>query len=232
MSSGNNIFETLFKQQATVNKLVLDGKRDPEEVSQTFQAIIAGKRLVEATPTLQEMLADWANFYKEVYGLELDFSGITIPDRKPVFDRLLVIAQGMTPQRLFDKCKELFPSVKYTDRNLDEIIESDRTSKDGHYAIWIRDRVEADEENKNFSADDLKKRGSAEITFEERMLYEQKFFKETSDHPDKVSWTLCPGSRNSGGDVPYAGWSDSKFEVDWCYADDRNDDLRSRSVVS
>ena len=232
MSSGNNIFETLFKQQATVNKLVLDGKRDPEEVSQTFQAIIAGKRLVEATPTLQEMLADWANFYKEVYGLELDFSGITIPDRKPGFDRLLVIAQGMTPQRLFDKCKELFPSVKYTDRNLDEIIESDRTSKDRHYAIWIRDRVEADEENKNFSADDLKKRGSAEITFEERMLYEQKFFKETSDHPDKVSWTLCPGSRNSGGDVPYAGWSDSKFEVDWCYADDRNDDLRSRSVVS
>jgi len=232
MSSGNNIFETLFKQQATVNKLVLDGKRDPEEVSQTFQAIIAGKRLVEATPTLQEMLADWANFYKEVYGLELDFSGITIPDRKPGFDRLLVIAQGMTPQRLFDKCKELFPSVKYTDRNLDEIIESDRTSKDGHYAIWIRDRVEADGENKNLSADDLKKRGSAEITFEERMLYEQKFFKETSDHPDKVSWTLCPGSRNSGGDVPYAGWSDSKFEVDWCYADDRNDDLRSRSVVS
>src|SRR3989338_2109497 len=176
MSSGNNIFETLFKQQATVNKLVLDGKRDPEEVSQTFQAIIAGKRLVEATPTLQEMLADWANFYKEVYGLELDFSGITIPDRKPGFDRLLVIAQGMTPQRLFDKCKELFPSVKYTDRNLDEIIESDRTSKDGHYAIWIRDRVEADGENKNLSADDLKKRGSAEITFEERMLYEQKFF--------------------------------------------------------
>ena len=233
MSSGNNIFETLFKQQATVNKLVLDGKRDPEEVSQTFQAIIAGKRLVEATPTLQEMLADWANFYKEVYGLELDFSGITIPDRKPGFDRLLVIAQGMTPQRLFDKCKELFPSVvKYTDRNLDEIIESDRTSKDRHYAIWIRDRVEADEENKNFSADDLKKRGSAEITFEERTLYELKFFKETSDHPDKKSWTLCPGSRFSGGGVPYACWFDDEFRVDWRCTGDHFAFLRSRSVVS
>jgi len=232
MSSGNNIFETLFKQQATVNKLVLDGKRDPEEVSQTFQAIIAGKRLVEATPTLQEMLADWANFYKEVYGLELDFSGITIPDRKPGFDRLLVIAQGMTPQRLFDKCKELFPSVKYTDRNLDEIIESDRTSKDGHYAIWIRDRVEADGENKNLSADDLKKRGSAEITFEERTLYELKFFKETSDHPDKKNWTLCPGSRYSDGVVPLARWRVGRFEVDWSGTDSLRDDLRSRSVVS
>src|SRR3989338_11310344 len=100
MSSGNNIFEMLFKQQATVNKLVLDGKRDPEEVSQTFQAIIAGKRLVEATPTLQEMLADWANFYKEVFGLDLNFSGIAIPERKPGFDRLLGIAKGMAPQRL------------------------------------------------------------------------------------------------------------------------------------
>src|SRR3989338_9324403 len=179
MSSGNNIFEMLFKQQATVNKLVLDGKRDPEEVSQTFQAIIAGKRLVEAKPTTEEMLADWANFYKEVFGLELDFSGITIPDSKPGFDRLLVVAQGMTPQRLFDKCKELFPSWKYTEKNLDEIIKSDRTSQNGHYAIWVRDRVEADEENKNLSADQLKERGTPEITLEEREAYELKFFKET-----------------------------------------------------
>ena len=231
MSNGN-VFERLFKLLAIVCKLVMDHKRDPEEVCNVFQMIIAGKRIVEATPTLQEMLAGWSMFYKEVFGLELDFSGITIPEHKPGFDRLLVIAQGMTPQRLFDKCEELFPSGKYTNRNLDEIVKSDRTSKNGHYAVWVRDRVEADEENKNLSANFLQERGTPEITIEEREVYELKFFKETGDHLDKVNWTLCPGSRDFDGDVPRAFWCGDKFLVFWRCADDRDDYLRSRSVVS
>ncbi len=231
MSSGN-VFERLFKQGATVGKLVLDGKRDPDEVSCILQAVIAGKRLVEATSTLQEMLAGWAGFYKEIFNLELDFSGIAIPGRRHGFDRLLVIAQGMTPQRLFDKCRELFPSQKYTDRNLDEVITSDRTSQNGHYAIWVRDRQEADEENKNLSADDLKKRCSIEITLEERMLYELKFFKETGGYLDKANWTLCAGSRYSDGCVPCAGWFGAGFEVFWDFTHSHFVYLRSRSAVS
>ncbi len=230
--SNSNVFERLFKLLANVCKLVLDGKRDPEEVCDVFQMIVAGKRLVEATPTLQDMLADWVGFYREVFGLELDFSGITIPERKPGFDRLLVIAQGMTPQRLFDKCKELFPSWKYTDKDLDGIVKSDRTSQNGHYAIWVRDRVEAGEENKNLSADFLKERGTTEITFEERALYELKFFKETGKHLDVKNWTLCAGSRHTDGDVLSAHWDGVGFRVSWFYANFRNGNLRSRSVVS
>jgi hypothetical protein len=231
MSSGN-VYETLFKQWASIGKLVLDNKRDPEEVSSILQAIIAGKRLVEAKPTLQEMLVDWTNFYKEVFGLDLDFSGIPIPDRKPGFDRLLVVAKGMTPQHLFDRCAELFPSWKYADKNLDEVIKSDRTSQNGHYAVWVRDRVEADEENRKLSANDLKVRGGDEITAEERMLYELKFFKETGQHLDKTNWTFCAGSRDSYGNVPYACWCSDGFGVYWSCASHCSDGLRSRSVVS
>lgn len=232
--SSDNVFETLFKQWASIGKLILDGKRGPEEVSRILQAIIAGKRLVEATLTLQDILAGWTSFYKEVFDLELDFSGIVIPERKPGFDRLLVIAQGMTPQLLFDKCKELFSSWKYTDKNLDEVIKSNRTSQNGHYAIWVRDRVEADEENKNLSADDLKKRNSTEITFEERMLYELKFFKETGKHLDEKNTTLCTGSCHSGGDVPSIRWGADGHEVYVCWYSPggRGGGLRSRSVVS
>lgn len=230
MSSGN-LFERLFKLWASICKLILDGKRDIETVISVLQAIVDGKRLVEVKPTLQEMLADWANFYKEVFGLDLDFSGIPIPEHKPGFDRLLVIAQGMTPQRLYDKCAELFPSWKYTEDNLDEVITSDRTAKDGHYAIWVRDRQEADEENRNLSADQLKERGTSEITLEEREVYELKFFKETGDHLDKSNWTLCAGSRDSVGSAPRASWS-GRFEVGWRYSFFHFVDLRSRSVVS
>lgn len=232
MSNGTNVFERLFKLWAMICKMVLDGARTAEEVCRVLQAIVDGKTLVEAMPTNEELLADWTKFYREVFGLELDLSGIKIPERKPGFDRLLVVAQGMTPQRLFDKCKELFPSSKYADSDLDKVIKSDRTSQNGHYAIWVRDRVEADEENKNLSADQLRECKSEDITLEERMLYELKFFKETGGHLDMSNWTLCAGSRDVDGDVPDAYWVGGKFRVGWDYADDQGNTLRSRSVVS
>lgn len=231
MSSGN-VFERLFKLWASVCKLVLDGKRAAEEVCRVLQAIVDGKALVEAQPTNEELLTGWTKFYKDVFGLDLDFSRITTPERKPGFDRLLVIAQGMTPQRLFDKCKELFPSWKYTDADLDKVIRSDRTSQNGHYAVWVRDRIEADEENKNLSADQLKTRSECQITFEERMLYELKFFEENGGHLDLSNYTLCAGSRYSDGGVPDAHGYDDKFGVGWDDAGYSDYRLRSRSVVS
>ena len=232
MSNGNtNFFERLFKLWAMVCELVMDDKRNAEELCLLLQAFMEGKRLVEAKPT-EELLAGWTKFYRDVFGLELDFSGVKIPERKPGFDHLIVVAQGMTPQRLFDKCVELFPSLKYPDKNLDEIIISDRTAKDGAYAIWVRDRVEADDENKNLSADQLKERGGCEETLEERLLHELKFFNETGQHLDIVNWTLCAGSRYSDGSVPYVNWYDDGLGVSWYDSSGRHGDLRSRSVVS
>ncbi|OGZ83261.1 MAG: hypothetical protein A2416_00380 [Candidatus Staskawiczbacteria bacterium RIFOXYC1_FULL_37_52] len=207
--------------------------RDPEEISQIYQAIIAGQKLVEASPSDEELLEDWVKFYQDVFQLKLTFNGaLIVPARKPGFDRLLVLAKGMTPQRLYDKCDELFPSWKYTDSNLDEVIKSDRTAKNGHYAVWVRNRQEADEENWNFSADQLKRLGTPEITLEEREVYELKFFKETDDHMDKSNRTLCPGSRHTLGNVPSADWGGGGFGVDWHSPGSHCCRLRSRSVVS
>lgn len=231
MSSGNvcekNVYERLFRQWASVCKLVIEGKRDPEAVSQVLQTIIAERNTLI-------LKADWGLFYRDVFGLGLSLSGLVIPAHQPGFDRLLVIAQGMTPQRLFNKCTELFngKTRKYTDRNLDEIITSDRTAINGHYAVWVRDRQEADEENKNLSADQLKERGTVEITLEERMLYELKFFKETGDHLDKKNLTLCAGSRYPDGRVPSAYWDGGRFGVHWGYPYNHNGNRRSRSAVS
>jgi len=230
--SSDNVFERLFKQWASVAKLVLDAKRKPEDVSRVLQAIIEGRQMVEAVLTLPALLADWARFYWEVFEVDLSFSEDIVPERKQGFDRLLVIAQGMTPQRLFDKCQQLFPSWKYTDSNLDKIVRSIRASQNNHYAVWVRDRVEADEENKNLSAEQLAQQNILGETFEERMIHELKFFKETGKHLDVANITLCTGSRSSSGPVPGVGWRSDGLRVHWCRPRFADSFLRARSAVS
>ncbi|MCX6795926.1 MAG: hypothetical protein NTW06_00310 [Candidatus Falkowbacteria bacterium] len=97
-----------------------------------------------------EFLAEMLRFYKEVFGIEADFiTDLLIPERQEGFNWLLVMMEGLTPNKLFAKCKERFPSWKYTE-DLDTIQSVRKT--DRTYAIWLRDREEADEENKNKSA--------------------------------------------------------------------------------
>lgn len=176
-----------------------------QPVMDGLQLLIEGKRVAEPLNlemNLAEKIADWQIFYSEVFGLEVDFPGLKIPERKKGFDRLLILAQGMTPQRLYDKCKELFLTGKWTEENLDEIVTSDRTAKDGAYAVWVGDRVETDKVPKKLWANDLKEKKIDGITLEERLVYELKYFKETGQHLDKKNLTLCLGSRVSGGIVP------------------------------
>lgn len=203
---------------------------DPEWVASELQRIIEGT-VYQGIPAL---LADWQKFYRDLFWLEVDFSGLLVPARKKGFDRLIVVAQGMTPQRLYDKCRELFPCWKWTDRNLDDIVQSERTAKDGPYAVWFRDTVEADEDLKNLSANDLKKKDIPGITLEERLLMELKYFKETGDHLDIVNVTLCAGSRFSDGGVPRAGWLPDvrEFSVRWYRPEGSYAILRSRRAVS
>lgn len=176
------------------------------------------------------ILRGWEDFYSDLFGIEIDLSSVKVPKKRKGFDRLIVVAQGVTPQRAYDKCSELFPSRNWTGEDLDEV-ESERTSKDGHYAVWFRDRVEADEELKDLS-DDLKERDVPVITLEERFIYELKYFRETGEHLDRRSFTLCLGSRDSCGGVPRVGWCGGGFRVGWSSPDSRRGArLRARQAV-
>lgn len=179
---------------------------------------------------VSELMHEWKQFYCDVFGLEKDFSGIRIPEKQKGFDRLLIIAKGMTPMKLYNKIAELMPARKYFD-DLDKIV-SDRKA-DHDYAIWIRDRVEADEELKNKSAADLKQEDIPGVTIEERFIYELKFFKETgnSEHLDVKNITLCSGSRLPYAHVPFVHWRDVGVSVDWDYPVHQHAHLRSRAVI-
>lgn len=181
-----------------------------------------------------DQLADWRNFYKQEFNLDVDVSEVKIPEHKHGFDRLIVITKGLTINQTYAACERNFKCWKYAD-DLDKAISvNDRDSQNGTYAIWIRDRQEADEELKNLSANEFKSKNIKGITLLERIIFELKYFKENGKHLDIDNVTLCSGSRDSDGDVPSACWNRSydKFYVYWSFADRSRDDLRARAVVS
>jgi hypothetical protein len=189
---------------------------------------------------LQEVLAralaisaprlEWEKFYQEIFGIKIDLSSITLPEKQDGFERLLIMAVGLTPNRLFDKCEERFQSWRSTD-NLDAFIESARTAK-RTYAIWLRDRIEADDENQNLSANECGKLGIIGITLEERFLLELFYNWRTNKHLDVNNYTLCAGSRTSMDDVPIVHWnrSDGRMVLDRYGLGTSCESLRVRSV--
>lgn len=180
------------------------------------------------------LLTDWRKLYSGLFGLKIDLSGLSVPGRKKGFDCLIVVAQGMTPQQLYDKCAELFPCWCWTEEDLDKIVQSERTAKGGHYAAWFQDVVKADEDLKNLSANDLEKKRIPGITLEERLLYELKYFKKTGGHLDIENITLCSGSRYSDGGVPEVSWIPVRrvLRVGWYHPGVSGPGLRSRRAVS
>ena len=194
-----------------------------------LQAFLRGEK-----ENISVLLTGWQQFYRDLFELEIDLLGLAVPARKKGFDRLIVVAPGMVPQRMYDKCDELFTSGKWTDDDLNKIVQSERTAKDSAYAVWFRDVVEADEDLKNLSTNDLKEKKIPGITLEERLLMELKYFKETNGHLDITNVTLCSGSRYSGGGVPEVVWfPDGRgLWVDGCSPENSDSLLRSRRAVS
>ncbi|PCI30239.1 hypothetical protein COB55_00460 [Candidatus Wolfebacteria bacterium] len=178
-----------------------------------------------------KMCLSWELFYCEEFGENQDFSQLKIPEKQKGFNRLIVVAKGMTMNLTYYACTRKFLCERY-EKDLDAIvIENDSVSKES-YAIWVRDCVEADEGLKNLSAGDLLKRGIKGITLLERMLLELKYFRETGKHLDIENITLCSGSRFPDDRVPGASWRDGGFGVCWFCSADRFSRLRSRAVVS
>lgn len=133
------------------------------------------------------------------------------------------ISKNLTEEQAYEDCQKLFPCYKYN--NLTDIT-SDRTSKKP-YSIKVKANIEADENLKNISANDLKVKS---ITLLERLVLEKDYFQKTGQHLDIINLTLCSGSRRSGGGVPYVYWRDGRLRVDWDDAGSRDPDLRSRET--
>lgn len=177
-------------------------------------------------------LPDWERFLDKYFGMKLDLSGLYVPEHKFGFDRIIVVPQGLTLNRTVEVCRSKFTVYVYQDDLDRDGTVNDRTALNGAYAIRVRNCVEADEELKNLSADDLARMGIAGITLLERLILELKYYDETGKHLDLHNWTLCSGSRRSDGRVPSVGWSGGGLYVRWCVPRVADSVLRAREAVS
>lgn len=141
---------------------------------------------------------------------------------------VLHMKKEYTAQYLFDECKKLFPCYLNSWVDLGQII-SDRK---GDYTISFKKNIEADEEWKKMSANELKDRRLKFITLEERMLMELEYFKETGQHLDIKNETLCAGSRARDGRVLRVDWHGVQFQVYTYYPGHASDNVCARVAVS
>jgi hypothetical protein len=175
---------------------------------------------------LTELQLFWKILYKKYFNLDIDVSLIQEAEGKWA----LFIAKGLTIQQVYDALP--FNKRKYADGNLDTAVPTNDRTSTKDYVVYVDQNVEADEQFKNKSANDLKKMNHTGITLMDRLVLELKHFEETGNHLNVDNITLFSGSRNSGGGVPNVFWDDGKLRVGWGRTSYLDGYLCSRSVVS
>lgn len=201
-------------------------------LAKRLREALAGKGV--GTAVVDIKLQEQVRFYQEVFGLTVDATSIQLPQEREGFGWLLLVPAEITINSAWAKCKERFACYSYAGDDLDTAIPVNERgpAKVGTYAIRLRDRVEADEEWKNTSAKDIASRKVSTITLLERILLELWYnWKSGGKHLDIDNWTLCGGSRDSGGGVPGADWRDGGFEVHWSSPGCSRGRLRSREAA-
>ncbi|MEK7653472.1 MAG: hypothetical protein AAB358_03265 [Patescibacteria group bacterium] len=192
--------------------------------------------VLDADSVVGQFAEEWERLYRDKFGLTADFSQVrvpVVPTNFSGFNWLMFVAKGLTPNAVYAVCESMFPCYRYIS-DLDAAVKgrNDREPIE-HYAVWLRDRAEPDEELKKLSANQLAAYGVAGNTLLEALLLEPWYFSRSKgQHLNVANWNLCSGSRCSDGRVPHVGWRDGKFRVYCCSSDGANGNLRARLAVS
>jgi len=182
---------------------------------------------------VQSSVAIQQDRYKQAFRVKLDFSGIEIPPSQPGFDRLIIMQQGYGPNKYYEASERQFPCSREIE-DLDNAVKG-RNEREWNktYAIWVRNRREADCELKNMSAVATKEKGIQTMTLAERLWLGIDWFLEKKEHLDEKNNTYCSGSRYFNGNVPSVALANRKLlRVSWNLPRAAYPWLRARAVVS
>ncbi len=203
------------------------------ERSETF-AVTKASILIKtggSNPYFDQQFDYWVELWRKKVGIKNpNFIGIA-PFVEHTGYRPMILPKHklITPQYLYDCCREKFGCWKWYDDSLDNVVrKNDRDPRAGAYVAWFRDRVEADEELKNLSALNIEEKKIPGITLLEREVMEYDHFNRTGGHLDINNITLCTGSRYGDGHVPLVDWRGGEMDVYGCLPRYADGNLRSR----
>lgn len=176
----------------------------------------------------EEMLIGWQYYYEKHFGIFPGFSKVEIPPMQKDHGCLIVVAKNVTANSAYKACADCFPCERWTDDLNKDISHNDRQPTKA-YAVWIEDRKGF----VNVSATGAQEQGILGITLIEYLLADLEYHDKTGKHLDENgTFTICSGSRCSGGGVPGVGWCGGRLDVHWCASRDAYSRWRVRTVVS
>lgn len=197
-------------------------------------------QVIQSVQTNDEKFADWCRFYKEFGFIENEEDlKPALPAEKSGFSWLIVIPKGLTMNKVLQVMRTKMDVSSYVGDDLDTNVPTNDRVADNDYVVCVRDRIEADEELKNRSANRLSDENVKGITLLERLVLGFFYFWKVGpqedinkSHLDVENSTLCSGSRGSGGGVPSVNWSPDyrKVYIRWYPPGDSNGYLRARAV--
>ena len=109
------------------------------------QALIEHRDPFKIDMSRDGQIASWCRLFKDLFNLKIDPTTVPIPELKEGFGRLIVVPQGLTLNQVIEVCRERFDNVYSAYSNLDEQVTVNDRTNNRTYAIWVRDRIEADE---------------------------------------------------------------------------------------
>ena len=245
MSDWSGTLKDLFRQfhdgSLTLGQTIaFKEHRNPfEDVPRPAIVVPATPKIVTALPDIDFLVA-----YQK-YGMEAEYRAamellpawsdqnlwivpvIAGKDRKKVVTcNMVVAAEREAGIKVWTYYNDLDANITVNDRD---------PARDGSYLIGFRRTVEADEENKNLSADMLATRKHNGSTCLERKILGHGYFLATGQHLDVETVTLCTASRYQDGGVPGVGFTlyrgRGRVHVHVDYTDGHSAVLRSRTAV-
>jgi hypothetical protein len=147
---------------------------------------------------LTDVRKEWAKFYKEKFNWSVDFSRVVIPSDPAPSSRekwhLVFIAKGLTPNFAFEIASKVFECKKSHNLvNLDNAVFTNCRNTLDNYAIWICDKPERYEGERQDSIPEFYER--RKYTLVERIILEAKHFSETScPLTNHLEVDVCAGS--------------------------------------
>lgn len=222
-----------FEKQGLDFELFLNLIKEDKELAQKLFEFVKPKLQPDSIDAIY--LALWQKIYKEWFDMDINISGLKVPENyDPEKHFLVLVAKGTTMNAVVSAMRRKFKVCLFKENLNANVAKNDCNPQDGSYLVLFNRNIEADEEFKNISADDFARKGHKGVTLPERLLLEILYYRETKKHLDINNWTLCSGSRYSDGHVPGVHWDSGRGRliVAWCVPGYSHVNLRSRSVVS